>query len=90
MLQGIDFTRDGVTVRGYRYWSLYYSITLTNGNCGGRGWLCMPRGQPALKMPCGQPALLRGICAKELVRAGLFNLLGCNKGMILTCKRGPA
>ncbi|PRW44355.1 G8 domain-containing [Chlorella sorokiniana] len=33
--QGIDFCRGGVCVRGYRYWSLYYSIKATNLNCGG-------------------------------------------------------
>lgn len=38
-MQGIDFMRDGVTVRGYRYWSLYYSITLNTGNCGTFCWM---------------------------------------------------
>ncbi|KAI7839068.1 hypothetical protein COHA_007210 [Chlorella ohadii] len=33
--QGIDFCRGGVCVRGYRYWSLYYSIKATSLNCGG-------------------------------------------------------
>lgn len=33
--QGIDFCRGGVCVRGYRYWSLYYSIKATTLSCGG-------------------------------------------------------
>lgn len=33
--QNIDFCRDGVCVRGYRYWSLYYSIAATSLSCPG-------------------------------------------------------
>lgn len=33
--QNIDFCRDGVCVRGSRYWSLYYSISATSLSCPG-------------------------------------------------------